>query len=310
MQKLEYKYKKKYDEASLEFYFIGTYDKIDENVKNIIERFFEENKNPNDMITNVTILRTILRNYKEELLVVKYVDNIFNLTVKYDRTNLFYYELNTINKHGYFHMKYEVGQNLDINFTDYDDTKIIDSPYLKNELSTSLENLKSLINIKGKPLDVCESILASMYTNFYGKVPNFNSDTINEEIQRMLIILQQFGISIPYSYVFSKNELGMPYSKEIEKLLSSAYIYGVALGKFYIGENTKKKIEIIKNELLKEIIPCKISYEDLSKIIYSSGYNLSESTDKLEISHDSGCSSLKVCKTLDFIENVTNRFYI
>lgn len=87
-----------FEEGSIEIRYNGMSinDTIDLDKINVLLEDFIKNHNHDSMIENVTIVRTILKDYEEKLLVIYYNDEKGSELVKYDNSNLFLYERNKI----------------------------------------------------------------------------------------------------------------------------------------------------------------------------------------------------------------------
>ena len=89
------------DNEIIEIIYMGISQNDNINFKKIeklIDGFIDKIKT-NDMINNIAILRTILREYQEKTLVIFYQNDTTSELVKYDNLNLLLYERNQKNKY-------------------------------------------------------------------------------------------------------------------------------------------------------------------------------------------------------------------
>ena len=259
-----------------------------EKINNLLDKLIDNQKDCNNMLRNVSFIRTILRDYEEKLLVVKY-SNLegINEIVKYDNGNLYFYEYDIENKDGYMNLIYEP-KNLDDCFkfimsNNKDDFSKYPRCYSKeiaSQFDGLLQNIYKLIDIKGITIDDECKKLIEIYKYFYNEAPNFSDKNINIKIQIMMNILYKFGIKLADGYIFCPySKGGLPISLEIEHLVNSLFplgeiseIYGLdmlSIKEFMI-------ISIISKNIMIELDNVDNKEETLmliSKIIHASGYD-------------------------------------
>lgn len=303
------------DNEIIEIIYMGISQNDNTNFKKIeklIDGFIDKIKT-NDMINNIAILRTILREYQEKTLVIFYQNGTTSELVKYDNLNLLLYERNQKNK--YFD-KYKIkyapiyGIKLNYNNQDKDISDYLRIELVSKEISELIKKIFYLQNIHTLDLTYNDKLLIEVYKLFYEENPDFASHDINIKIQTMISILGEFGITLPENYSFNlfKNNL-MPLSINLEQQVNKLYPFGEIVNaeyEIYLDAESKRIIQIvgkyIRNNVYYEKNPLKLLI-NLSKVIYAEKYCFSN-FDFNTISRFTNVSINEIESNLKLVKNI------
>ena len=285
----------------------------------LLEDFINNHKH-NYMIENVSIVRTILKDCEEKLLVIFYQDEKGSELVKYDNSNLFLYE--KIQRKGNsehfdrYKIKYELpyGIKLDYNNHETDMTDYSGTELVPKKITEIMKQIYYLKNAKAVVLDTDAKALIEIYKLFYNENPDFSSKDINIKIQTMMSILAEFGISLGDDYGFSLlGKVKMPVSLNLEQRVNKLYPLGEVRNledSVKLAEETKKIIRIV-GETIKETISNEQNQNEalitISKVIHAGRYCLSSNSDVKILSEfterttDEVESSIKLVKRIETI---------
>lgn len=283
----------------------------------LLEDFINNHKH-NYMIENVSIVRTILKDCEEKLLVIFYQDEKGSELVKYDNSNLFLYE--KIQRKGNsehfdrYKIKYELpyGIKLDYNNHETDMTDYSGTELVPKKITEIMKQIYYLKNAKAVVLDTDAKALIEIYKLFYNENPDFSSKDINIKIQTMMFILAEFGISLGDDYGFSLlGKVKMPVSLNLEQRVNKLYPLGEVRNledSVKLAEETKKIIRIV-GETIKETISNEQNQNEalitISKVIHAGRYCLSSNSDVKILSEfterttDEVESSIKLVKRIE-----------
>lgn len=283
----------------------------------LLEDFINNHKH-NYMIENVSIVRTILKDCEEKLLVIFYQDEKGSELVKYDNSNLFLYE--KIQRKGNsehfdrYKIKYELpyGIKLDYNNHETDMTDYSGTELVPKKITEIMKQIYYLKNAKAVVLDTDAKALIEIYKLFYNENPDFSSKDINIKIQTMMSILAEFGISLGDDYGFSLlGKVKMPVSLNLEQRVNKLYPLGEVRNledSVKLAEETKKIIRIV-GETIKETISNEQNQNEalitISKVIHAERYCLSSNSDVKILSEfterttDEVESSIKLVKRIE-----------
>jgi hypothetical protein len=283
----------------------------------LLEDFINNHKH-NYMIENVSIVRTILKDCEEKLLVIFYQDEKGSELVKYDNSNLFLYE--KIQRKGNsehfdrYKIKYELpyGIKLDYNNHETDMTDYSGTELVPKKITEIMKQIYYLKNAKAVVLDTDAKALIEIYKLFYNENPDFSSKDINIKIQTMMSILAEFGISLGDDYGFSLlGKVKMPVSLNLEQRVNKLYPLGEVRNledSVKLAEETKKIIRIV-GETIKETISNEQNQNEalitISKVIHAGRYCLSSNSDVKILSEfterttDEVESSIKLVKRIE-----------
>ena len=279
-----------FDDGSIEIKYEGVplrKDIDEEEVRSMIRDFVDNHKHDN-MLENVTILRTILRDYREESLKVCFCNKNGSETVDYTHiygtglANWFSFRKDSQN----FKIKYDSVLGLELNYHD----EFGNIKKYTDDLSDIMKYISDLSNVGPIVINDNDKALIEIYKLFYKENPDFSSKNINVKVQTMMSILAGFNVTLDCDYSFSlMTKLKMPFSLKLEEMVQKMYSFGVVdevKDNVKLAEEPKKIIEIVGNSIRKSI-----SDEDnmnealitISKIIHASRYNLSSDADIREI---------------------------
>lgn len=290
-----------------------------EKVEKLIDSFVNEYGRHKDMLRNISFLRTILKGFKEKLLVVEYSDINNQEIVKYDNGILFLYNCkNKIEaKDNSLNAEFTLGKGLNISITDFDEDSIIDYPNSKEiseQFSKLIQHISLLKNAKAINLDMDSKILIEIYKLFYNENPNFSISNINVRIQTMMSILAQFGISLGDDYAFSLwGKVKMPISLNLEQLVNKLFPLGEITSidePIKLAEEPKRIIKIV-GECVREIINDGYNKDEalitISKVIHAGRYSLSSAANVEELSKFTNRSQNEVESSIRLVKCIEKK---
>lgn len=308
------------EKFEVRFEFVPKDEKFDFNrLEKLLDDFINNHKH-DYMIKNVTIIRTMLEDCEEKLLVISYEDEKGSEFVKFINSNLYLYESSKLEENNKYDNRYKIkyepfsGIKLDYNNHKFDVTDHLDFELASKEIKEMLQQIYCLMNVKAIKLNREEKLLIEIYKLFYNENPDFLNKEINIKIQTMLFILSSFGVSLGDNYNFSlyKDEKA-PFSINLAILINKLYPFGEVEN---IKDNVKlnKEIEkIIKivGQCIRDVIS---SEEDLnnalaviSKILYAKMYCLSSSADANRISEFTECTTEEVESSIKLVKKIKNK---
>lgn len=297
MKKMEFREVRNFENGAVEFRgeYIPLNNDINEDEINCMIRNYLESHKCNNMLENVTALRTILSDCREKLLVISYEDEKGKELVKYDYTKLFYFEktkkIDNDFENGKFTFKYDSDDGIDIDY--YSDDNILEDSKVQDftkEIKSIMEHVKMLSNAKSVTLYDEDKELIEIYKLFYKENPDFSSKDINVKVQTMMSILAEFGVTLDFDYAFCLwAKAKMPVSLNLEEKVQKMYPLGVVdevYDNVKLAEEPKKIIEIVGDSVRDAIHDEDDMNEALitiSKVIHASRYNLSSDATVSEI---------------------------
>ena len=297
MKKMEFREVRNFENGAVEFRgeYIPLNNDINEDEINCMIRNYLGSHKCNNMLENVTALRTILSDCREKLLVISYEDEKGKELVKYDYTKLFYFEktkkIDNDFENGKFTFKYDSDDGIDIDY--YSDDNILEDSKVQDftkEIKSIMEHVKMLSNAKSVTLYDEDKELIEIYKLFYKENPDFSSKDINVKVQTMMSILAEFGVTLDFDYAFCLwAKVKMPVSLNIEEKVQKMYPLGVVdevYDNVKLAEEPKKIIEIVGDSVRDAIHDEDDMNEALitiSKVIHASRYNLSSDATVSEI---------------------------
>ena len=290
-------------------------DKIDA----LLEDFISNHRH-NYMIENVSIVRTILTNCEEKLLVIFYQDEKGSELVKYDNSNLFLYEKSQREENSEYYDRYKIkyeptnGIKLHYNNHETDVADYLGIELVSKEITEIMKQIYYLKNAKPIVLDTDDKALIEIYKLFYNENPDFSSKGINIKVQTMMSILAEFGISLEDDYGFSLcGKVKMPVSLNLELRVNKLYPLG-KVSSFEDGvklaEEPKKIIKIV-GETIKETITNEQNQNEvlitISKVIHAGRYCISSNSDVKKLSEFIESSTDKVESSIKLVKRIETR---
>ena len=290
-------------------------DKIDA----LLEDFIS-NRRHNYMIENVSIVRTILTDCEEKLLVIFYQDEKGSELVKYDNSNLFLYEKSQREENSEYYDRYKIkyeptnGIKLHYNNHETDVADYLGIELVSKEITEIMKQIYYLKNAKPIVLDTDDKALIEIYKLFYNENPDFSSKGINIKVQTMMSILAEFGISLEDDYGFSLcGKVKMPVSLNLEQRVNKLYPLG-KVSSFEDGvklaEEPKKIIKIV-GETIKETITNEQNQNEvlitISKVIHAGRYCISSNSDVEKLSEFIESSTDKVESSIKLVKRIETR---
>ncbi len=297
MKKMEFREVRNFENGVVEFRgeYIPLKNDINGNEINCMIRNYLKSHKCNNMLENVTALRTILSDCQEKLLVISYEDEKCKETVKYDYTKLFYFEMSkkcaTKFENDKYTLKYDSDSGIDIEY--YSDEDILEYSKVQDftkEIKSIMEHIKMISNAKSVTLFDEDKELIEIYKLFYKENPDFSSKDINVKVQTMMSILAEFGITLDFDYAFCLwAKVKMPVSLKIEEMVHKMYPLGLVnevKDNVKLAEEPKKIIKIV-GDSIRDVIHDEDDMNEalitISKVIHASGYNLSSDANVSEI---------------------------
>lgn len=269
-----------FENGSIEIIYDGieTKNDIDKNkVEQLLDKFIEKHDH-NNMLENVTIVRTILKDYEEKLLIIYYRDEKGSELVKYANSNLsLFQQTKNRKKHETrYEIRYEptIGIKLDCN--NLDDISS-DTQLIAQEISKIIEHIHHLTNVKAIVLNYNSKKLIEIYKLFYNENPNFTEENINIRVQTMMSILQEFGFGNDYTFHLLKV---MPISLSLKQEVNNLFPFGEVIEidePIVLAKEPKNIIKIVGECIREEISNCSDKDEALitiSKVMHARNYCL------------------------------------
>ncbi len=318
METIEIREKLILDDESIEIRYKGVPLREDSNendIRHTIKNFIDNHRHDN-MLENVTILRTILRDYKEESLDVYFCNRKCSEAVRYDK-------LGNVNSFGFikeikegssykYKITYDSILGLQLNYHN----EIYDCDYLEKcsfDLSNLMKSISNLSSAGPIVINDTDKELIEIYKLFYKENPNFMKKDVNIRVQTMMSILAGFGITLDCDYAFSlMGKEKMPLSLGLMQMVQKLYPLGEVME---ICDNIKLKDESreiigIVGDSIRELI-----HDDdmddalitISKVIYASRYNLSSKADINEIAKFTNRGLDEVKTSVQLVKKIEKR---
>lgn len=212
------------------------YDKLNQ----IIEQCFENLKCCDDMVENISRIRTIFKDFDEFYLEIHLFEGENKIIILYVNKLLFRYE--ETNEKG-INLRYTIGKGIS-----YSDNVL--EPYTSGIIDSSLNKinyLKQLETIDSLKMTNKDKILYQVYKIFYGETPDFSSSTINAKFQMMLLILEEFGISFDYNFI--KGNRNYPVSFEVTEFVNKMKLFADPEDVDILSQENKKIIQLVGSNI-------------------------------------------------------------
>lgn len=275
---------------------------------------FVDNHKHDNMLENVTILRTIFRDYKEEILFVYFRDKNVEELVRYDnkwRVKGFSFLKEVKGDVSCkYKIKYDCPLGLEINLFN----KAGNIKKYTDDFSEIMKYISNLSNVGPIVINDNDKALIEIYKLFYKENPDFSSKDINVKVQTMMSILAEFGITLDCDYSFDLMEKKkMPLSLKLEEMVQKMYPLGVVSeveDNVKIAEEPKKIIEIVGDSVRDAIHDEEDINEALitiSKVIHASRYNLSSKADISEIAEFTNQSVDDVEASVQLVKRIEHK---
>lgn len=280
----------------------------------LLEDFINNHRHSN-MIENIRIVRTILKDCEEKVLDVFYQDEKVLEHVKYDNSNLILYEKSKKEENNEcfdrYKIKYEIPYGIKL---DYNNHEIYIEDYsgielLANKMTEITKQIYYLKHAEAIVLNTDDKALIEIYKLFYNDNPDFSSKDINIKVQTMMYILAEFGISLEDNYSFSLcGKVKMPASLSLEQMVNKLYPLGEVSSledSVKLAEEPKKIIKIV-GETIRETIKNE-ALITISKVIYAERYCLSSNSDVKKISEFTGHTTNEVESSIKLVKHIETR---
>ena len=291
METIEIREKLILDDESIEIRYKGVPLREDSNeneIRHTIKNFIDNHRHDN-MLENVTILRTILRDYKEESLDVYFCNRKCSEAVRYDK-------LGNVNSFGFikeikegssykYKITYDSILGLQLNYHN----EIYDCDYLEKcsfDLSNLMKSISNLSSAGPIVINDTDKELIEIYKLFYKENPNFMKKDVNIRVQTMMSILAGFGITLDCDYAFSlMGKEKMPLSLGLMQMVQKLYPLG----------------EVMHDDDMDDALIT------ISKVIYASRYNLSSKADINEIAKFTNRGLDEVKTSVQLVKKIEKR---
>ena len=318
-----------FDDGSIEIKYSGVplrKDIDEEEVRRMIRDFVDNHKH-NDMVENVTILRSILRDYIETSLTVSFCDKNGSEFVQYDNGQLLFLFKKSYKAFNEYNSKevtveYNTKDGINLNYN-HSDMGIVFStryPSVIEEINSLMQHIDILLSkAKAITFNDNDKELIEIYKLFYKENPDFSSKDINVKVQTMMSILAEFGITLDCDYAFDLiGKKKMPLSLKLKEMVQKMYPFGVVSevkDNVKLAEEPRKIIEVVGDSIRDAISDGENMNEALitiSKVIHASRYNLSSDANISDIAEytnrgvDDVESSMQLVKRIEHKINNEN----
>lgn len=313
-----------FDDGSIEIKYKGVplRKDIDENEVRRMMRDFVDNHKHDNMLENVTILRTIFRDYMEESLEVYFCDKNGSEFVQYDKSQSLFLFKKVYKEFDEYDTKeitveYNTKDGINLNYNSSKMTSVFSNR--RSTVTKEIDNIMQyiytlLIVAKAITLNDNDKALIEIYKLFYKEDPDFSSKDIKVKVQTMMSILAEFGITLDCDYSFSlMTKLKMPFSLKLEEMVQKMYPFGVVdevQDNIKLAEEPKKIIRIV-GDSIRDVISLEDDMNDalitISKVIYASRYNLSSDVDIREIAEYTNRSVDDVESSVQLVKRIEHK---
>lgn len=233
----------------------------------------------------ITLIRTILRNYEEDQLILEINNQTKYLAIEIkNKKTLFFCVRELVEIDGQketFNADYEFGKELKFSLSNNSKVNIdVDAYYDFMLSSTGL--MEELEQAKSKKISRDDRRMCEFYKAFYGETPNFTEEDVNVKYQVMMVILLSL-YRIPLSYRFELNNYNgqiMPISETITAFTTNLIPFGKIKDFKEYDIVPKNLITIIKavSSSIKEIALEEENELDtlikISNILYNNNFNI------------------------------------
>lgn len=300
------------DGTVFKFRYIGDpkKNKIDEeNIRKLISRFMTQIQHYN-VFKDIAFIRTILKDYDEQLFVLEYKENNKEEIIRYLFSTLYEYEMKETyeDESKNYKINYKLSDGSDTNKIEYTNVDI-----MSKKMSSFFNKIAMLNGIKPIIPNQNLNIIIEIYKIFYNEFPNFSDKNINKRIQAMMSILAEFGVCVNNYYSFvpydNKEPMSLSLWQDIDEMFPVGEIKNIddliKIDTYYkdiietAGEEIRNYINdyVNKDEIL----------SNMSKLIYTANYNLSSlndenlvnAIDRTEIEKDEALAGAKVIKKIN-----------
>lgn len=281
-------------------------------IKILVNNFLKNYSN-NNVVEDVTAIRTIFRDCDEKSLTVFYQNESFSELVKYDDSSLIEYEKNSKNSPK-CKFRYEKSSGISINYNnrEFDSYDYSTVKKMNSEMLEMLNQVYYLNNIKEIVLDRDDKALIEVYKLFYNKNINFCSSDINVEVQSMFSILAGFGVSLSADSGFTLSEK-MPISLNLEQRIRRLYPLGevsAISAEIKLDGNFQKIIETVGKSINDFIVNKENKDEiliNVSRTIYANRYCLQFDGNIENISRVAGITTNDVESSIKLVKSIKSK---
>ena len=279
---------------------------------NELEEFIHA-KCRNDMLKNIMMIRTILDSIEEKSLVVSYEDENTLEMVKYDCTNLYFYQKQRKDKTlEITYMPNHGGLQIKDNYRDLEDYSTVQT--VSKELVSAIDRIHDLTRVKKIILDENSKRMIEIYKVFYQENPNFQSKDINIRMQTMMSILNYFDLSVGYDFCLL-GKMMMPISLRLEQDVERLYPFDEideVEDNVSLVQEAKKEIEMIGQAIRENVSGREELNEKLittSRVLHAKRYNLPSNCQVDAISDFIGRTPSEVKSTIKLVKQINDKIY-
>lgn len=257
-----------------------------EEATKLLEEFIAKGISKNNMLKNVTTIRTILDDCIEKLLTIECdYEDIYEL-IQYENGTLTFYRYRKSEWDKELKVEYKIGDGLKIRFFD-SKNDLIDSSNIEKKKELSNQALDQLVAlIRGIRLDNEAKALIETYKLFYNENPDFSREDINLRMQTMILILNQFNEFMWYKFSMQDNKIESSKLTDLVNELSPLGEITEVKDPIKFDERKRTIIKIIGETLRKKVENKEKLNEALfiiSKTIYASRFDINFTTDAKEV---------------------------
>lgn len=281
-------------------------------LESLLEEFIHT-KCRNDMLKNIMMIRTILDPIEEKSLVVSYEDQNTLEMVKYDCTNLCFYQKQRKDKTlEITYMPNHGGLQIKDNNCDLEEYSTVQAA--SKELASAIDRIHDLTKVKKIILDENSKRMIEIYKVFYQENPNFQSKDINIRMQTMMSILSYFDLSVGYDFCLL-GKVMMPISLQLKQDVERLYPFGEVdevENNISLVQEAKREIEIIGNTIREDVPDEKELNEKLitiSKLLHAKRYNLPSHCQVDEISEFIGRTPSEIKSNIKLVKQIKDKIY-
>ena len=303
------------DEIKFEYTGIPNKDVVDvKKTQELITKFFRQ-LNIRNLVENIEILKTILRDFDEKTFVFNYKAGDTNEIVSFSEYELNYYLRRE--KHDDIYENFEIdndpikGLNFNINNQKIRELYFYNFSDLSDKIDSILRKLYDIDGIQPIELDEDSKTLIEVYKIFYNENPDFSDSDINDKIQTMVVILRKFLIRCgDYNFSYARGKK-MPISQNLSNRVHRLFPFAEVSDidePIQIPTKYQNMIQIIGEGIrgaIKDTNNPEDALKNISRIIYAS-WSCFPSENVNQISNFANCSAYEVESNLKLIKKLNN----
>lgn len=323
--KIEKNFKLNDYSIKLDFYGTEKSNKINlEEITNILEEYFKNKNDSFTMIELVSLVRKACRELNETYLMINITNHEdFYEIVLYDNTNLVIYnteqKVKNINEINNIEINYTAKSGINIFVEKAPNISLNTKEWLnivKRITDEKTDYLRRLSELKKISPTLDAKIITIVYRWFYQQNPNFNKADDRIKTQLMIAFLKFFDISLDGIYHFTLNQKrNIVQSSYLTQVMINTAPYGEIKETFNdirFDEQTKRKVEIIGTELVKEMNQQQnqiVWFKELVNTIYIKNYCVKRNAPSIEIARYSQRTKRLVEANLNHYQKIKTNYH-